>query len=314
MCLSLSLSFHTPSFVVVSPLPLRGTTINISPNVTWTQDGVTVAGGNRNGKELHQLSDPHGLYVDENATVYIADCSNHRIVEWKSGAAIGQVAAGGNGEGNRSDQLNNPTDVIVDSESLIICDYDNQRVVRWPLRGGTSGKTIITSIDCSRLTMDEQGFLYVSHHKEHVVRQWRVGESHGTVVAGGNGKGDRLNQLNWPMYIFVDRDHSVYVSDTDNHRVMKWVEGAKEGIVVAGGRGKGDALNQLDGPGGVVVDQLGTVYVADDENHRIMRSRKGATVGNVLMGGNGQGGLPNHLHYPNGLSFDRHGNLYVADL
>ncbi|CAF4389554.1 unnamed protein product, partial [Rotaria sp. Silwood2] len=94
----------------------------------------------------------------------------------------------------------------------------------------------------------------------------RRGESQGTVVAGGNGSGNRLDQLSSPAYVFVDRDHSVYVSDWDNHRVMKWVEGAKQGIVVAGGQGKGNGLTQLSYPYGVVVDQLGTVYVADAGN------------------------------------------------
>ncbi len=274
---------------------------------------MTVAGGNGNGSGLHQLSDPHGLYVDEDATIYVADCSNHRIMKWMSDATIGQVVAGGHGEGNQADSLNNPTDMIPFNESLIICDYDNRQVVRWPRQGGTNGEIIISSIDCSRLTMDDQTFLYISDHKKHVVTRWRLGENRGTVVAGGNGQGIRLNQLDWPNYIFVDRDHSVYVSDTDNDRVMKWVEGAKNGIVVAGGRGKGNALTHLNGPRGVVVDQLGTVYVVDEENHRIMRWLKGATEGSILVGGNGKGERMNQLYYPNGLSFDRHGNLYVAD-
>ncbi|CAF4053567.1 unnamed protein product, partial [Didymodactylos carnosus] len=92
---------------------------------------------------------------------------------------------------------------------------------------------------------------------------YRRGESQGIVVAGGNGSGNRLDQLSNPQYVFVDRDHSVYVSDWGNHRVMKWVEGAKQGIVVAGDQGQGHGLTQLSHPWGVVVDQLGTVYVAD---------------------------------------------------
>ncbi|CAF2264552.1 unnamed protein product [Rotaria magnacalcarata] len=292
---------------------LRGISTNISSNAEWKQDGVTVAGGNGNGTELHQLSEPHGLYVDEDATVYVADCANHRIMKWTSDATSGQVVAGGHGEGSQSDQLNNPTDVIVDTDSLIICDYDNRRVVRWPRRGGTNAEILISNIDCSRMTMDDQRFLYISHHKKHVVRQWQVKENRWTDVAGDNKQGIHLDQLNWPTYIFVDRDHSVYVSDTNNDRVMKWIEGAKVGIVVAGGRGKGNDLTRLNGPRGVVVDQLGTVYVVDEENHRIMRWLKGATNGSVLVGGNGEGKQANQLHYPNGLSFDRHGNLYVAD-
>ncbi|CAF5132759.1 unnamed protein product, partial [Rotaria sp. Silwood1] len=142
--------------------------------------------------------------------------------------------------------------------------------VRWPRRNGTSGETIISNIDCWGLTMDENGSLYVADEGKDEVRRYRRGESQETVVAGGNGRGNRLDQLYRPQYIFVDRDHSVYVSDWGNNRVMKWVEGAKQGIVVAGGQKYGDSLTQLSYPKGVVVDQLGTVYVADDESDRII--------------------------------------------
>ncbi|CAF3410387.1 unnamed protein product, partial [Rotaria sp. Silwood2] len=240
---------------------------------------------------------------------------NHRIVEWKWGATSGQVVAGGNGQGSGAHQLYNPRDVIVDKErdSLIICDRSNRRVVRWPRRNGTSGETIISNIVCVGLTMDENGSLYVTDYGKHEVRRYRRGESQGTVVAGGNGSGNRLDQLSRPQYVFVDRDHSVYVSEWENHRVMKWVEGAKQGIVVAGGQGKGNGLTQLYDPRGVVVDQLGTVYVADWGNDRIMRWPKGATQGTVIVGGNGRGEQSNQLKGPIGLSFDRHGNLYVVD-
>ncbi|CAF2249059.1 unnamed protein product, partial [Rotaria magnacalcarata] len=121
------------------------------------------AGGNGQGNEINQLSNPCGLYVDDDQTVYVADQSNHRIVEWKSGATSGQVVAGGNEKGSGDHQLSNPYDVIVDKEtdSLIICDSSNRRVVQWPRRNGTSGETIISNIDCRGLTMDENGSLYV---------------------------------------------------------------------------------------------------------------------------------------------------------
>jgi sugar lactone lactonase YvrE len=230
----------------------------------------------------------------DDQTVYVADWSNHRIVEWKSGATSGRVVAGGNRHGSGAHQLSNPYDVIVDKErdSLIICDRSNQRLVRWPRRNGTSGETIISNISCRGLTMDENGSLYVTNDVgNHEVRRYRRGESEATVVAGGNGSGNRLDQLSYPTYVFVDGDHSVYVSDWGNHRVMKWVEGAKEGIVVAGGRGQGNGLTQLSNPLGVVFDQLGTVYVADWGNVRIMRWNKGATQGSVIVGGNGEGGV-----------------------
>jgi len=295
--------------------PYRTSTLTEEIFLVTKYTGVIVAGGNGNGNRLEQLSYPSSLCVDDAQTIYATEWNNHRVREWKYGAKSGQMVAGGNGAGNRIDQLNCPTDVIVNKErdSLIICDRGNKRVVRWPLRGGKSGQTIISDIDCNGLTMDDRGFLYVSDTGQNYIKRWRVGDISGTVVAGGNGKGNRLNQLNDPYYIFVDKDHSIYVSDNKNHRVMKWVEGATEGIVVIGDRGQGNGLTQLSNPLGVIVDQLGTVYVSDGGNARIIRWPKGATQGSVIVGGNGEGKEANELNWPNGLSFDRHGNLYVVE-
>ncbi|CAF5099777.1 unnamed protein product, partial [Rotaria sp. Silwood1] len=193
-------------------------------------------------------------------TIYVADPYNHRIVEWKSGATNRKVVAGGNGEGNGIHQLNHPLDVIIDKDSvsLIISDVMNKRVVQWPRRNGTRGETIISNISCWGLTMDDNDFLYVVDDGKHEVRRYKIGDTKGTVVAGGNGQGSRLDQLSGPSYVFLDRDHSVYVSDCYNHRVMKWEEGTTQGIIVAGGHGQGNSLTQLFCPQGVVVDQLGT--------------------------------------------------------
>ncbi|CAF1593229.1 unnamed protein product [Rotaria magnacalcarata] len=238
-------------------------------------------------------------------------------MQWKNGdTANGQVVAGGNGHGNGLNQLNGPSDVLIDKEtdSLIICDWKNHRVVRWSRRSGTTqGEILINNINCYGLTMDEQRYLYVADFGKHEVRRYQLGEKIGTLVADGNGQGDGLNQLNVPHYFFVDRDHSVYVSDYSNNRVMKWVEGAKEGIVVAGGQGEWSALTQVSYPQGLFVDTLGTLYVAEYGNSRVMRWTQGAKQGTVIVGGNGRGEGANQLHYPTDLSFDRHGNLYVVD-
>ncbi|CAF3355556.1 unnamed protein product [Rotaria socialis] len=292
--------------------------VNIPAKATWAQNGVTIARGNRRRGATNKLYNPHGLFVDDDQTVVIADYYNHHIMEWKNGDTTnGQVVAGGKGQGNGLHQLNRPTDVLIDKEtdSLIISDYGNRRVVRWSRRSGTTqGEILIDNIQCHGLAMDEQRNLYSSDDGKHEVRRYQLGDKNGTLVAGDNGKGNRLNQLNEPTYLFVDRDHSVYVSDNRNHRVMKWVEGAKEGIVVAGGQGYGDALAQLHFPYGIFVDTLGTLYVADMYNHRIIRWTQGdKKQGTVIVGGNGYGAEANQFNYPIGLSFDRHGNLYVAD-
>ena len=127
---------------------------------------MTVAGGNGCGDAINQLWYPYGLDIDDdNQSIVIADWGNHRIVEWKMGASHGKVIAGGQGRGNRLDQLNHPTDVLIDKEtnSLLIADRSNRRVLRWSRRQETTqGEVIIDNIDCWGLAMDHQRYLYVS--------------------------------------------------------------------------------------------------------------------------------------------------------
>ncbi|CAF4125232.1 unnamed protein product [Rotaria sp. Silwood2] len=232
------------------------------------------------------------------------------------GDTNGRVIAGGNGSGNQLDQLNDPTDVLIDKEtnSLIICDRGNRRVVRWSRRSSTTqGEILIDEIGCFGATLDDQKYLYICNEEEHEVRRYQIGDQKGTLVAGGHGRGAALNQLNKPRYLFVDQQQTVYVSDTRNHRVVKWNKGAKEGIVVAGSQGKGKASTQLWHPQGLFVDTLGTLYVADAYNHRVMRWSNEEQRGTVIAGVNQKGEGANQFNWPMDLSFDPDGNLYVAD-
>ena len=101
------------------------TTTNPSPiksDTKWKQNGVTIAGGNGQGDQLNQLSQPCGICVDDDdQCIYIADYANDRIVQWRFNASKAQVVAGRNENG---DQLSSPTDAIIDkkTDSFIICE------------------------------------------------------------------------------------------------------------------------------------------------------------------------------------------------
>ena len=290
--------------------------IIISIDTKWKQNAITVAGGNNRGDLLNQFNCLHGICIDDDQTIYIADCQNHRIIEWKSNVANGRIVAGDNRPGNQTNQLHRPADVIIDknNNSLIISDCGNRRVIEWSRQPNTQhGQMIISDTDCWGITIDRNGDIYVCDCENNVVRQWRRDEQEGRIIAGGNGKGNQLNQLSYPTYIFVDDNLSLYVTDSGNHRIMKWVQDAKEGIVVAGGNGQGYGLTQLCLPERVIVDQLGHIYVADSWNHRIMCWCEGDKQGSVVVGGNGEGTESNQLKYPIGLSFDQQGNLYISD-
>lgn len=259
----------------------------------YSSKAMTVAGGNGWGKELNQLARPLCIFVDDDQTVYVSDHFNHRIVEWKSGSSNGRIVAGGNG------QLNGPLKIILDkvTNSWMICDYFNKRVVRWSREHDTIGEIIVPNVACSSMMMGQDGYLYVVEFEKQQVIRWNMSENTGTVLISGDN-------LGYPLYIFVDQENSIYTSDRSNHRVMKWTSDGKEGIIVAGGRGNSRA--QLASPHGIFVDSAGTLYVADAGNHRIVRWPKGASEGSIVVGGD-------QLDHPCDLSFDRENNLYVLD-
>ncbi|CAF1568498.1 unnamed protein product [Rotaria magnacalcarata] len=154
--------------------------VNIPADAKWKQNGVTVAGGNGRGNATNKLNLPFGLFVDDDQTVVIADFGDHRIMQWKNGDTTnGQVVAGGNGYGNGLHQLNSPSDVLIDKEtdSLIICDWGNHRVLRWSRRSGTTqGEILIDNINCYGLAMHEQRYLYVADTGKNEVRRYKSGE------------------------------------------------------------------------------------------------------------------------------------------
>ncbi|CAF4065792.1 unnamed protein product, partial [Adineta steineri] len=261
----------------------------------FEQFGTTVAGGNGQGAGLNQLNCPQGIFIDNDRSIYIADTLNHRIVKWKLNSNEGQIIAGENGQGNQNNQLNWPMDIIFDKEnnSFIISDMGNKRVIRY---FDQNQQTIMSNINCWGLTIDKNGFIYACDFENHEVRRWREGEEKGELVAGGNGEGNHLNQLDNPTYIFIDEDYSLYISDSRNHRVMKWEKNAKEGVIVAGGNDEGDSLRQLYNPRGLIVDDLGHIYVADCGNNRVMRWREGKEESEIIVSGCGEGNQSNQLN------------------
>ena len=146
----------------------------------------------------------------------------------------------------------------------------NGRVLRWSRRQETTqGEVIVDDIYCYGLAIDHQRYLYVSDTRKDEVRRYTIGDKNGIVVAGGNGQGNQLNQLNRPTYLFIDEEQAVYVSDYYNQRVMKWNKDTKEGIVIAGGLGYGSALTQLSHPQELFVDTSATMYIVDARNDRV---------------------------------------------
>lgn len=285
---------------------------NIPSNARWKSKGVTIVGG-----IINRVNSPQGIAVTDNQTMFVADAGHNRVMKYTDDGRKARQILGSKTDGKQErEQLHRPSTVIQDAKSkkLIICDRGQYRIVRWNRKTSRFSRIIQENMACFDVVMDEEGCLYVSDTQKHEVRRYEYGDQSGKVVAGGQGQGHRLCQLNYPTYIFVDGKQAVYVSDRLNNRIVKWEKDAKKGIIVAGGHGNGKDKHQLFRPAGLIVDQSGTIYVADQWNHRIMRFRQGETQGEIIAGDKYlSGNRSNELNGPEGIAFDRQGNLYVVD-
>ncbi|CAF1225644.1 unnamed protein product [Adineta steineri] len=178
----------------------------------------------------------------------------------------------------------------------------------------------------------------------------------GVTIAGGNRRGDQLNQLNGPEGIYVDDDYQpIYIADFGNDRIVEWKYGADNGQVVAGGNEKGDRSDQLNYPTDVIVDKKnnsliicdfgnkrlvrwsrqngtngqtivpdidcrdltmdnnGSIYVSDWKKNQVRRWKQGEKRGAIVAGGNEQGNQLNQLHLPTHIFVDEDHSVYISD-
>ncbi|CAF4252669.1 unnamed protein product, partial [Rotaria sp. Silwood2] len=106
----------------------------------------------------------------------------------------------------------------------------------------------------------------------------------GVTVAGGNGKGGELNQLDFATGLFIDDDDSIYVADQSNRRVIKWnspdVSSSNSGEVVANEQGINDGIFY---PIDLAIDKNGTMFICDYGNSRVIRWPRGASNGETFI-------------------------------
>ncbi|CAF1395377.1 unnamed protein product [Adineta steineri] len=103
----------------------------------WRKDakeGIIVAGGNGQGRNLNQLSYPTGVIADHFGQIYVADNGNNRVMRWYEGKEEGEIVVGGNGDANQSNQLHYPRDLSFDGEgNLYVADSTNHRIEKFEI-------------------------------------------------------------------------------------------------------------------------------------------------------------------------------------
>jgi sugar lactone lactonase YvrE len=151
--------------------------------------------------------------------------------------------------------------------------------------------------------VDSQNAIYIADSFNHRIVKWNDSAHQGYIVAGGNGKGNQTNQLNYPTAVFVDRQKNIYVADNENNRIQKWSVNGKNGKTIIGKFGRGSRLDQIDNCWSLYVDKNYNVYVAELSNHRITKWSPGAQSGQIVVETYAPIGV--HVH-------EKTGDIYVA--
>jgi hypothetical protein len=129
---------------------------------------TTVAGGSCPGFFPDMLYSPHGIFVDINFNLYVADSRNNRIQMFQSGQSSATTVAGRGAPGTI--ELSYPSDVVLDADGfLFIVDSNNERIIGSGLFGfrcvvgcsGTFGSSSDQLAYPQNMAFDSYGNIFV---------------------------------------------------------------------------------------------------------------------------------------------------------
>lgn len=261
------------------------------------------------------------MYFREPKLIYVVDSGNDRIIRFTKGDLNDRVNRGC-GSGTGEFQLKKPTSCYIDQNGIYyIADSENARVLRWDLTASmfttTAGRPGQFSSANNTfgggflgIDMDNAGGLYVSDSNNHRVMYFAPNQTEGIQIAGTGQAGSAANQLNEPMFFYLDSRKTLFIADRKNRRIQKWEQGASEGITVA------DASPPLSlkDPRSLTMDSRGNMYIVDNELSQVLKWNPSLKEASCIVGCSGFiGNHADQLNRPNFIRFDPDGDLLVSD-
>lgn len=269
----------------------QGITHGFVANAVFGQSNSFTANSCNQGGAVSALTlcNPNAVAVDKNKNVYIADMSNHRVLEYNNplctsscgtGAGdttadteFGQGSAGSDFTDNGCDNggvlgssLCNPTGVATDaSNNVFIADNSNSRV----------------------LEFNESANPPTNFTANHV-----FGQGGSSTSNSCDFNGVTADSLCFPERMWVDSSNNLYVADQSNNRVLTYkfplctsscspgagdttadfVFGQADNFTSNSANfGSSPSAGTLSGPASVAVSNRGDLVVADDNNNRVLK-------------------------------------------
>jgi sugar lactone lactonase YvrE len=292
-------------------------------NTNASGNPVGAFGGDGGPATEAQLNQPHGVAVDSEGNVYVADSLNNRIRKIDTSGKITTIVGSDNKKGRPDGPAE--TAVLKFPKSMFMTPDDVLYICN------TGGNTILR-IDLKAeplMVKRVAGNLYAKRY-------------------GGDGKFATDAQLNTPQGVWVTKDGSIFISDSENNLVRKVTPDGKINTIAGDtaaaqraadtgqypipGDSSGDGgpakSAHLNGPRGISVDEAGNVYIAEEAGARIRRIDPSGVI--TTIAGNGKTKPDGHdphipgdpgpapaleaqFHTMHDLNLDKDGNLWIAD-
>jgi sugar lactone lactonase YvrE len=249
----------------------------------WIPSAVVLAGtgvpGVRDGvAPAAQFSEPFGVAVAQDGSVFVSDAGDaHRVRRISPTGIVTTIAGGTRGfeDGTaRSARFDTPSAIALAPDgALIVTDTANNAIRRIALDGVT------------------------------------------TTLAGSGEPGHRDGvgheaQFNGPIGVAVDRIGRVIVADTYNDRIRMIANGNVTTVAGSNSPGLVDAFGteaRFDTPCGVAFDKDGNIVVADSGNGAIRRIDANGYVATISGPG------PEAISRPIGITTGENGVIFVTD-
>ncbi len=282
------------------------------PLLTSAQLVTTVAGqtesiGDTDGAALTQalFNNPHGICVDGQGRVYIADRWNHRIrlLDTNTGqvstlAGTGQIGSD-NGPGNVA-RFYEPWGITCSTDGTVyVADTKNHLIRKIDTLGnvstlagtgafGVQNGSALTArfAEPSGIALADDGTLYICDHLGHTIRKLTTGGIVSTiagqafVTADVDGPGS-VARFNRPFDIDMDRNGNILIADEWNHKIRRVTPtGFTTTVAGSGSLGSDDghvSQARFNYPWDVLMDSSGNIFVMDGFNYTL-RKIEGDTV------------------------------------
>lgn len=249
------------------------------------------------------LNKPHGVAVDRNGNIYVADSGNNRIVAFDSdGDFLFQFGK----KGNKPGEFQAPLGVAVDSRNRI---YVADRLLQKLCIFNAGGKKLIREvrvmmplipvINSNKVYLTTYGPIFIYDLQGERLSRW------------GN-RGRKNGEFDFANGLAVDSKGNVYVSDQNNLRLQALDKDGK--VLWAEGKPPKDIwakTRRFGLPAGLAIDEDDNLYLVDAFHYSIVvLNKKGKQLDEL---GGTAGNKKGQLYQPAGIAYAGNRIFVVAD-